>query len=185
MLPGLFLVAACPPFEGLTGGGSPSRLPPILGALLALHSRAIEAGHQSRLGLQARQRRGGSRNARRRSCRGEEITVGFGFGGSGHQQAPGCQCHSPAHLSIPFPSLPASIHTPQSSPLLDRIGANFGAELAPATFLVTCVRQARRGEARREVEVWVLLQLKMGMGGSILWQGGHPEGGKRTPHKWL
>lgn len=84
-----------------------------------------------------------------------------------------------------FPSLSASIHNPQSSPLLDRIGANFGAELAPATFLVTCVRQARRGEARREVEVWVLLQLEMGVGGSILWQGGHPEGGKRTPHKWL
>ena len=109
MLPGLFLAAAaCPPLERLAGGGgSPSRLPPILAALLALHSRAIEAGHQSRLGLQTRQRRGG----RRRRCRGDEITVGFGFGfgGSGHQQAPGCQCHSPAHLSIPFPSLPPSL----------------------------------------------------------------------------
>jgi hypothetical protein len=59
------------------------------------------------------------------------------------------------------------------------------AELAAATFLpsssLASGRQARRGEARSGGE-WDVVQLKMGMGGSILWQGGHPGGKGGNAH---
>lgn len=53
--------------------------------------------------------------------------------------------------SLPFnsPCPCASLPNSQSPPLLDRIGANLDAELAPASFLVTCAGQARQASEVR------------------------------------